>query len=920
MADFEGGSGNDTFVGTADPEKINGNGGNDTLSGAGGNDVISGGAGADTINGGDGDDILFSQNPDPNAYPFISYRAASTDFGTEVDTLIGGNGDDYIVAGYGDNVDGGAQGSFGNRLYISFQGATSGVNADFRLLWTQPSITIGGGVITNIQEIGYLEGSNYDDLLVPIDTYYPTGANVYGRGGNDHIIADYYSGWAGGSLYGGDGNDVIDARPAGYAPASYGDAGDDTIYGGIGVAYGGDGNDTINGGSMTFGGAGNDTINAEISFYGPVHYGNGGDDTLNGSAGQETMAGGSGADTLYGNDGNDVLYSGVPDDATSIDPTAQSAADAGLDHDRLFGGAGDDHLSIGYGDDADGGSGTNTLTLSLLGAGAGVTLNVGTLLGAGTTLGGGMITNIQAVDIVWGSAFADVITMPDQAFTAVVHGGAGNDQISGGTTALTIYGDDGDDTLIGTTGNDTIDGGAGNDTITGGAGLDVIHGGAGYDTINIGDGDFVAGEVYDAGADGGRLVVTASTLVDLSTATVTSFTDLSGGNLKMTAAQFLQFNTITGSTITLTDGGTITGHVRIADLSNTVINLAAISTVFNAVYSLGLPGDGALTINGNIGNDTIYATDLNDTVNGGDGNDTLYGLGGFDYLSGGMGNDVLDGGAGVDDMTGGLGDDTYYIDTANDVIHENAGEGFDTEIGAVAFVLADNVEHGILSGTNAVNLFGNGGDNWLTGNDGANTLYGLGGNDRLEGGAGADTLIGGTGDDTYVWDGIDTIVENAGEGNDTVESAITASLAAFANVENLTLTGNAAINGTGDANANVIRGNSAANTLDGGAGADLMYGGAGDDTYVVDNAGDKVFENANEGTDTVRSSVSFTLGANVENLVLTGTGNINGTGNAGQNTITGNAGSNQLDGGGGGDTLQGGAGNDVYYVRNAGDV
>jgi Ca2+-binding RTX toxin-like protein len=290
------------------------------------------------------------------------------------------------------------------------------------------------------------------------------------------------------------------------------------------------------------------------------------------------------------------------------------------------------------------------------------------------------------------------------------------------------------------------------------------------------------------------------------------------------------------------------------------------------------------------------------------------------HITGNAANNYIDGGAGVDDMTGGLGEDTYYIDTANDVIHENANEGYDTEIGSVAFVLADNVEHGILSGTNGINLFGNGGDNWLTGNDGANTLYGLGGNDRLEGGAGADTLIGGLGDDTYVWDGVDTIVENAGEGNDTVESATTVSLATFANIENLTLTGNAAINATGDANANVLRGNAAANTLDGGAGADMMYGGAGDDTYIVDNAGDKVFENANEGTDTVRSSVTFTLGANVENLVLTGTGNINGYGNAGANTITGNAGSNTLDGGGGGDTLAGGAGNDVYYIRSAADV
>jgi Ca2+-binding RTX toxin-like protein len=353
----------------------------------------------------------------------------------------------------------------------------------------------------------------------------------------------------------------------------------------------------------------------------------------------------------------------------------------------------------------------------------------------------------------------------------------------------------------------------------------------------------------------------------------------------------------------------------------------------------GLAGNDTYTVNNvgdivvealNAGTDLVNAS-VSYTLSANVENITLTGTTGLNAtgntlnntLTGNAGNNTLDGGAGADTMVGGAGNDTYVVDNAADITTEAASAGTDLVQSSITWTLATNLENLTLTGTANING---------TGNTVANVLTGNAGDNILSGGAGNDTMVGGAGNDTYVVDvATDVVTELAGAGTDTISSSVTITTLA-ANVENLTLTGTTAINGTGNTLDNVLTGNTANNTLTGGAGndtlnggtgSDTLVGGAGNDTYVVDVATDVVTELANEGTDTVQSGVTLTLDTNVENLTLTGTAAINGTGNtldnvitgnSGINTLTGAAGNDILNGGAGADALIGGTGNDTYWL------
>lgn len=304
------------------------------------------------------------------------------------------------------------------------------------------------------------------------------------------------------------------------------------------------------------------------------------------------------------------------------------------------------------------------------------------------------------------------------------------------------------------------------------------------------------------------------------------------------------------------------------------------------------------------------------------GNDLANHLTGNDY------DNRLDGGAGVDMLEGGLGNDTYVVDELVDQIIETAAGGMDTVEVGLTYTLGATLENLVLTGNADIDGYGN---------DLGNRLAGNTGNNHLDGGLGMDVMEGDAGNDIYYTDiEGEQLIEFANEGTDTEIRSYDTIYILDSNVENLVLTA-AFIHGNGNDLDNVITGNAADNSLlglggidrlEGGAGndalfgsegADTLIGGSGDDYYEINNAGDTLIEVFGEGDDFVRSTVSFTLGANLERLAVDGTGDLLVTGNTLDNGLWGNLGNNILTGGTGNDYLFGDKGNDIYvYSRGDG--
>lgn len=906
------GAGNTVGIGNKLGNEMTGNADNNQLLGVDGNDTLKGGAGIDTLTGGKGDDLFYvetagdkvsedlDQGKDTVRTALITYTLTDNVENLELlagggtgtgnglanritgegggNTLHGQGGNDSIDAGGGDDeLHGEADndslnGGEGNDWLFGGLGAdimSGGKGQDTYEVNDKNDKAIegaGGGEDRVISTVNMALGANVEHLDLQ-----GAGATIgTGNGLNNQIQVLAVSA----SLSGLAGNDSLT-----------GAGGNDTL-------IGGDGNDVL------VGNGGNDSL-----------AGGAGIDQLIGNGGNNTMAGGAGTDIYFVESSGDVVVEsgpGIDQVNSKVDYALPDEAaieyfflNAGTNAtgnkfaNYIFGNAGDNSLAGGGGNDTlSGGPGADT-TAGNEGDDSYHVDQAGDKISE--LPGQGIDTLIATYDGVNLVSYANVENLTLLEFTpaAIASGSGGANLIIGNSNGNTLLAQGGDDTVDGWTGNDSIDGGSGNDKLTGGDGADTLEGGIGDDTMIGGKGT----DYY---------YVNSAKDVLIEAAEPSSFDTL--------------FSTV--------------DNIKLANnVESLVLQGAAITGSGNALANL---------VNGNGNDNKLFGLA---------GKDSMYGGGGNDLLDGGAGDDAIQSGGGADTMIGGAGNDHYFVDSASISVVEAAGGGTDLiETSLNAFDLTTHIYiEDLTFDVAAGDVVGTGNklNNLIKGEDGNDKLFGKDGNDILNGAAGDDTMEGGSGDDTYyLLDAGDVIVEGAGDGKDTIISDVNftdLSLAALQNIEALFLAdnaNNAQGNGlankiTGNGNGNILQGgggndtlfgeldpsSGAADTLVGQAGNDLMVGGRGSDWYGVEDVGDKIVEQAGQGTDVVFASVDHTLAANVEHLSMSGAAS-KGTGNALDNIINGNSsddlilglgGNDSLSGLNGNDTIDGGTGDDTVY-------
>jgi trimeric autotransporter adhesin len=926
------------------PIKGTGNGLNNTITGNNAANEINAGAGSDTMTGGAGNDIYVvddlgdavNENQTPVVASetdlvksFITYTLGNN---VEQLTLLAGNA---AIDGTGNPLNNSITGNAGNNELSGLAGSdtmTGGLGNDTYVvdatgdvvtdeadkLDAQGNVTLSGGADEVKSSVTYTIGANLENLTLTLkgNTLDPNGKDNINATGNS--IANTITGNSGNNtLSGGAGTDTLNGDGA---DALAGGAGDDTY-----IIYSTGTTDTITENA----GAGTDTVSSSVSYILGSEIEN---LTLTGTAANgignslnNKVTGNTAANTLNGSTGDDIMIGGTGNDSYKVDTSGdvvQETSNLASEIDNI-------ESAVSYDLSTNVVGGTNVVNvekLTITGSAVTATGNAlsNTLTGNG---GANTIDGKAGNDTMAGGGASDnyVVDSVGDVVTEAV--GAGNaDKIESSVTFTlgkgndTILGENGENveelTLTGTaaingTGNELVNKITGNtaaNILSGGAGTDSLIGGAGDDTYLA---DVTNDIVTEAGNEGTDTVSSSATYVlgnnlENLTLTGTAAIDGTGNSLANKITGNAGANTLTGGTNSDSMTGGTGNDIYIVDATGDVVT----ETSAVALESDTVKSSVDFTLGANLENLELTASaekgtgnTLNNTILGNDLNNTI------------------DGKVGTDTMTGGLGNDTYTVDATGDVVTETST--LNTEIDEVkssaTYTLGNNVENLELTGTVAINGTGNSLDNNITGNTAANLIDGKGGNDIMTGKAG---------NDTYTVDATDDVVtEIAAEGTDTVNSSATYTLS-NANVENLTLTLKGTtltaadnINGTGNASKNIITGNAGVNTLTGGGDTDTLIGGLGGDIYVVDVTGDVVTETSTLATekDTVNSSATFTIGANIEDLNLTGSGGINGTGNTLNNTIKGNDGINTLSGGTGNDTMEGLAANDTYIVDAAGD-